>query len=77
MYRNYENVYKLEEILNDLRREYNDALEGDADEETLYDLYCAIENIKERINFAWQDDEYDSMCADYADELWIYENTYA
>ena len=59
MYRNYENVYKLEEILNDLRREYNDALEGDADEETLYDLYCAIENIKERINFAWQDEEYD------------------
>ena len=38
---------------------------------------CEIADIKERINFAWQDNEYDYDNRDYEDELWMYENVYA
>ena len=53
MYREYEDPYKLEERLvrvQELRAENPD------------DEYLAIEEheLRERINFAWQDDEYDN-----------------
>lgn len=59
MYRQYENPYKLEEQLKELKEEYHKAIEEDEDEETLINLECFIAELEERINFAWQDDEYD------------------
>lgn len=52
MYRQYEDPYKLEEYLAELlkRQEVNPEDE---------DLAIEIHEIKERINFAWQDDEFD------------------
>ena len=77
MYRQYENPYQLNKYLCELEAEYDTRLENDEDFETLIDLAEDIATLKERINFAWQDDEYDSLYADYADELWMYENVYA
>ena len=77
MYRQYENPYQLNKYLCELEAEYDTCLENDEDFETLIDLAEDIATLKERINFAWQDDEYDSLYADYADELWMYENVYA
>lgn len=58
MYRQYENPYKLEKELKELKEEYYAAIEDQADEDTLIDLQISIAELKERINFAWQDDEY-------------------
>ena len=78
MYRQYENPYELNKYLCELEAEYQTLIEMgvDADEEDFIDLYEEILNIKERINFAWQDEEYDEMNRDYADEMWMWENCY-
>lgn len=66
MYRAYENPRILEDELNELKKEYNDiytvakakgflAVEWDI----LSDMAQDIAELEERINFAWQDDEYD------------------
>ena len=51
MYRQYEDPYKLEQRLKELQAE---AKQRPDDE----DLALEIHELKERINFAWQDDEY-------------------
>lgn len=69
MYRQYENPWELEKSLNEF-------LESHPKEEwDEYDLET-YEELKERINFAWQDQEYDEMNRDYADEMWMWENVY-
>lgn len=57
MYRQYENPYKLEKQLEELNQQYCDAVENNADEDTLINLAMDINELEERINFAWQDDE--------------------
>ena len=56
MYRQYENPYKLEEQLKELQARR--AAETNLD--VLISLDEEIAELKDRINFAWQDDEYDS-----------------
>ena len=60
IYRQYENPRTLEERLEDAKRRL---AENPYDE----DLVLEVEELKERINFAWQDDEYDE---DYAREYY-------
>lgn len=55
MYRQYEDPYKLEKQLEELELQL---AQCDDDDERV-DLYLAIEELKERINFAWQDNEYE------------------
>lgn len=50
MYRNYEDPYYLEARLAEARAE----LAKDPDN---FELYLEIEELKDRVNFAWQDDE--------------------
>ena len=52
MYRQYEDPYKLEQQLAEAERRYAECPEDE-------DLCITIAELKERINFAWQDDEYD------------------
>lgn len=59
MYRQYENPYKLEKQLEELKAKMHKAVEKNADEETLMGFAYDIAELEERINFAWQDDEYD------------------
>lgn len=59
MYRQYENPNKLEKRLEELKEEYRIATEENADEDRLESLEYDIAELKERINFAWQDEEYD------------------
>lgn len=75
MYRRYENPYDLEKQLEAVQFEYDMMVTEGADIETLISVQEEIYELKERINFAWQDDEYDSLHVDYEDELWMYENT--
>ena len=69
MYRDYENPWELEESLNDFLESHPKEEWDEYDYETYYEL-------KDRINFEWQDQEYDEMNRDYADEMWMWENCY-
>lgn len=57
MYRQYEKPNTLKEALTNLKREYQIALENNADDETLINLHDDIEDLKQRLNFAYQDME--------------------
>lgn len=59
MYRAYENPVALQKMLEDAERRLSDAQA--AGEDDLVDLYIEVEELRERVNFAWQDDEYDEM----------------
>ena len=61
MYRNYEDPYKLEKQL----AEVNERIANCTDEGELEYLYEEKHDLEERVNFAWQDDEFDE---DYARE---------
>ena len=52
MYRQYENPYKLEKLLDEAKQRL---AENPCDEELAFE----VAELKDRINFAWQDDEYD------------------
>lgn len=62
MYRAYEDPWKLEEQLKEAKED----LANDPED---IDLYLRVEELKERVNFAWQDQEYDE---DYAREEYGY-----
>ena len=63
MYRQYEDPYKVQKLLEDAERELEEAKARGDDVERLIDLYNEVESLRERVNFAWQDDEYDEMYA--------------
>lgn len=59
MYRSYENPIILENLLHDARERYEVLKwQTDADPEELFRANEEIEDLKQRINFAWQDDEF-------------------
>lgn len=60
MYRQYENPFTLQDRLAELQAELEERKKTE-DFENLIDLMCDIEELKQRINFAWQDDEFNSM----------------
>lgn len=78
MFRSYENPYTLEDLLEakkQARAAY--ALEHPDDLDVLVDYDLDIQELEDRINFAWQDDEYDCEHADpsFEDEefsAWLY-----
>lgn len=53
--RSYEDPRTLENELEEL----NKRIESENDESTLVDLYIERNELEERINFAWQDNEYE------------------
>lgn len=59
MYRQYENPYKVQKQLEAAERELSDARARGEDPENLIDLYLEVESLRERVNFAWQDDEFE------------------
>ena len=61
MYRQYENPYKVQKQLEEAERELSDARASGDDIDSLIDLYNEVESLRERVNFAWQDEEYDEM----------------
>ena len=63
MYRTYEDPYKLEKELKQLKA----LREKCTDEDELIELDMAIQDLKDRINFAWQDDEYECDYDDLAE----------
>lgn len=61
MNRQYEDPHKVEQMLDEAQRELEIAKRDDDNIDRIIDLHNWVEELKERINFAWQDDEYDEM----------------
>lgn len=61
MYRQYEDPRKLENQLKELEDEYNELKRlvwlGDESEEVLYDKYIELQELRDRVRFAWDDEE--------------------
>lgn len=57
MYRQYENPRTLERQLEDAERRLSDARARGAEVEELMDLQDEVDELRERANFAWQDEE--------------------
>ena len=60
MYRQYEDPWELEDKLKAKQEEFKQAQDEGADFEELESLHLEINELKERVNFAWQDQEYES-----------------
>ncbi len=64
MYRQYEEPRALERQLEDARRQLEfEKRKKNADWEMVADLHEKVADLEERVNFAWQDQEFDSLCA--------------
>lgn len=57
IYRQYEDPYALEKLLEERKEELKKAYALGADPYELQDLQLEIHELEERVNFAWQDDE--------------------
>ena len=58
IYRQYEDPYKLEDKLAEAKALYRRATEEGIDENVLMSMSMEIHELEERVNFAWQDDEF-------------------
>lgn len=56
MYRSYEDPHRLEKLLEEIENE----ILHTTDEDRLIDLYIEREEMRDRIRFAWDDDEFES-----------------
>ena len=66
MFRQYEDPYKVQKMLAQAEADFEAAKQEDPENvDLLIDLANEVESLRERLNFAWQDDEYDEMNATY------------
>lgn len=64
MYRQYENPAKVTEMLEAAEEQLARVKAEDPENiDLIIDLAAEVESLKERLNFAWQDDEYDENYA--------------
>ena len=63
MYRQYENPRTLEDELQELRERKQEMIDnGEFDDDAIEYFALREAELEERINFAWQDDEYEADC---------------
>ena len=65
LYRQYEDPYEIQSMLNEARAEYNREINSGRNPEDLIDEMIRIHELEERLNFAWQDDEAAQFGYDY------------
>ena len=67
MYRQYEDPWKCQDALEKAEERLERAKEEDPENiDRIIDLVNEVESLRERVNFAWQDQEYDD---NYAHEM--------
>lgn len=72
MYRQYEDPYVLEKMLEEAEAKLEQAKQEMWDDDSIIGCIETVEELKERVNFAWQDEEYDENYArDYYADPWF------
>lgn len=77
MYRQYEDPWALEERLKQAKERLEQAkLEDPDNDDRIIDLALEVHELEERVNFAWQDQEYDENYAHDMgyDQDWLEKN---
>lgn len=77
MYRQYEDPWALEERLKQAKERLEQAKQEDPDnDDRIIDLVLEVHELEERVNFAWQDQEYDENYAHDMgyDQDWLEKN---
>ena len=59
MYRQYENPYEIENLIERAEIEMQEAIAMN-DEDAQISIAQELADLNDRLNYAWQDDEYDS-----------------
>lgn len=66
MYRRYEDPWMLEDRLAEAEVRLENAKDDPTiDDDALIDYYLDVEELKDRVRFAWDDQEYDENCELY------------
>lgn len=65
MFRTYADPHKAEERLEEAQKDLEEMIEHGDSDEAIYDQKCWVEELKEKVNFAWQDEEASEMGWDY------------
>ena len=77
MHRQYEDARALQARLDEVRAEFEaKAAQGLLDAEDYADYALEIGDLEERVNFAWQDEEYEADLAREAAFYECYEGTF-
>lgn len=63
-YRQYEDPRALEKELKEKKELLEKAQNEGADEDTLVELHDQVEDLEQRVNIAWQDEEFDMEHSD-------------
>ena len=64
MYRRYEDPWALQDRLEKAKEELEHAkCEDPGNDDRIIDLVLEVQELEERVNFAWQDQEYDENYA--------------
>lgn len=77
MYRQYEDPWALEERLKQAKERLDQAKQEDpGNDDMIIDLVLEVHELEERVNFAWQDQEYDENYAHDMgyDQDWLEKN---
>ena len=69
MFRSYEDPWKLEDELEAARARLEEAKQSDDDDAIVW-AANEVHELEERVNFAWQDQEYDEQYAMCGEEAW-------
>ncbi len=71
MYRTYENPWTLEDELERAEQRLAEAMEEGDDEQIMW-AQIEVHELRDRVNFAWQDEEYDENYAmvECGEEAW-------
>lgn len=66
MYRQYEDPRKLEQEYKEKLAKYNELVANNAfeDDTQMYDAYCQLKELEDRVAFAWADEEADMLMED-------------
>lgn len=74
MYRQYENPRELERLYIERQDVYNQLVkDGCLDDGYLYEMFCELQELKDRICQAWLDEEYDMTNAEGFDPYYDFE----
>lgn len=65
MYRQYEDPWKVSELLDEAETRLEIAQAAGEDEDYIIDLMLEVYALKDRLRFAWADQEYDEMVTLY------------
>lgn len=65
MYRRYEDPHTVAELLENAEMRLESAMATEENDDYIIDLYIEVQELKDRLRFAWDDEAYDEWVTVY------------